>query len=62
MDVMTETFDRNILKCAMVTACPNCERKGTMPPSNMRKDEFGVFECKVCGMQIDTNLLEECEK
>ncbi len=53
-----EIFDRNILRCAQVTACPFCELKGVI--SNMRKDAFGVFECKTCGMMIDTNKLEEC--
>ena len=55
-------FDRNILRCARVTACPNCERRGVMPPSNMTRNDLDVFKCDVCGMEIDLNKLEECQR
>ncbi len=51
-------FDRNKLRCAAVTACPNCERKGVV--ANMERDVFDVFRCETCGMEIDLNKLEEC--
>jgi len=51
-------FDRNILRCARVTACPNCERNGVI--ANMVRDDLDVFKCATCGMEIDLNKLEEC--
>ena len=51
-------FDRNILRCAKVTACPNCERRGVI--SNMHRNDLDVFICATCGMEIDLSKLEEC--